>query len=152
MYKIQKRFTFPIGHRLSLHEGDCANFHGHNIATIIGLKSKTLNENGMVMDFSDLSDLVGLVINKWDHALLLNKSDYKILREDVDIDKAFNRLFKIYSFDFEPTAENLSRVIYEELTQHLNGYLAGTDKKHMINIDFVEVWENEKAMARFEAD
>ncbi len=153
MYKIQKRFTFPMGHRLSLHKGACSNWHGHNITVIVGLKSRTLNENGMVIDFSDLSNLVGLVIDKWDHALLLNKTDYKILREDIDIDKAFNKLFKIYSFDFEPTAENLSRVIYEELTQQLNGYLAGTDKnQQLVVVDFIEFWENEKAMVRYEKD
>jgi 6-pyruvoyltetrahydropterin/6-carboxytetrahydropterin synthase len=78
MYKIEKRFTVPIGHRLSKHPGLCSSIHGHNLTILVGVKSPTLNTNDMVIDFSNLKDIVNEVIKVWDHCLLLNECDENI--------------------------------------------------------------------------
>ncbi len=146
MYKIQKKFTIPIGHRLSYHKGKCANWHGHNFEIIVGLKSETLNSNGMILDFADLKTIVHLVIDKWDHALLLHEDDYKKIIEDADIEGVFKTMFNLHSFPFDPTAENLSRVIFEEIKVHL-------DRSYpLIDLDFVEIWENINSMAKYSMD
>ena len=51
MYKIEKRFTLPIGHRLSKHKGRCFSIHGHNFDVLVGIKSPTLNDNDMILDY-----------------------------------------------------------------------------------------------------
>jgi len=68
MYKVEKRFTIPIGHRLSKHKGYCKNLHGHNFVVLIGVKSEKLNENDMVIDFSDLKNESNRILDNWDHS------------------------------------------------------------------------------------
>jgi len=48
MYKVEKKFTLPIGHRLSKHQGRCFSLHGHNFTVLVGVKAELLNENDMV--------------------------------------------------------------------------------------------------------
>ena len=146
MYRIQKKFTIPIGHRLSCHKGKCSNWHGHNFEIIVGLKSETLNSNGMILDFADLKTIVNLVIDKWDHALLLHEDDYVKIMEQSEIEQVFNKMFRIYSFPFDPTAENLSKVVFDEINKHLQS------SYHDVDIDFVEVWENANSMAKYSMD
>ena len=75
MYRIEKRFTVPIGHRLSKHPGRCASIHGHNFVIYVGLKTFQLNENDMIIDFSDLKEFVNTLLDDYDHTLLVNKTD-----------------------------------------------------------------------------
>lgn len=140
-WRISKEFKLPIGHRLSCHPGLCANFHGHNIRIIVGLKSKKLNENGMIMDFSTLKKKVSPILDELDHALILNKNDVKLFNT-IEGENYFNRNFKTISLPFEPTAENLSRYLYFKIYFLLEGD-GGL-------LEYVEVWENDSAMARFE--
>jgi len=146
MYRIQKRFSVPIGHRLSFHKGKCANFHGHNFDFVIGLKRPDLNVHGMVMDFSDLKEFVVAIIGKWDHALLLYNKDYKKLCKQMDIESVFGRVFNIHSLSFEPTAENLARNVFEQLKYQINKLYPD------VMLEFVEVWENSNSMAEYRED
>lgn len=53
MYKIKKRLEISAAHKLSLdYESKCQNLHGHNWVIEIYMKSQTLDQNGMVYDFS----------------------------------------------------------------------------------------------------
>lgn len=60
---ITKIFRFEFAHHLPGHHGKCARPHGHSYrleVTIRGPIKEALGEsdNGMVMDFGDLSQLV----------------------------------------------------------------------------------------------
>ena len=78
-----------MAHRLCLtYESKCSHLHGHNAIVTVYCKSETLNENGMVVDFSTVKDIVkGLL-------------DHQYVNDKVD---------------FNPTAENLARWICEQV-------------------------------------
>ncbi len=89
MYYVKKSLEISASHYLKLdYESKCENLHGHNWNIDIYLKSKKLDQNGMVMDFS----------------IIKRKIKDKIDHQDL------NRVF-----DFNPTAENIARWIQEEL-------------------------------------
>ena len=106
MYEIEKRFTLPIGHRLSKHLGRCSSIHGHNFTVMVGVKSEILNDNYMVIDFSDLKKIIKEVLDRWDHTLLINKDDKDIL------ELCQSKNMRVITLDYDPTAEKLSETIY----------------------------------------
>ena len=52
MYFIEKTFEISASHKLQLsYRSKCENLHGHNWKVTVMCKSRTLDENGMVVDF-----------------------------------------------------------------------------------------------------
>ncbi len=82
MYYIQKSFEISASHRLDLdYESKCTSMHGHNWIITVFCKSESLNQNGMVVDFSHIKQNI------------TSKLDHKNLNEILD---------------FNPTAENIA--------------------------------------------
>ena len=134
MYKVEKRFTLPIGHRLSLHLGNCSSIHGHNFSVLVGVKSEKLNNNYMVIDFSELKKIVKNILDEWDHTLLINTTDTEILN------LCECKKMRIISFPFDPTAEKLSEVLYDVIGKRLPSD---------VYIDYVTLFENENSKATY---
>jgi 6-pyruvoyltetrahydropterin/6-carboxytetrahydropterin synthase len=82
MYYIEKKLEIAGAHRLDLnYESKCKNFHGHNWMITIYCKSENLNQNGMVIDFTQIKKVI------------TDKLDHQNLNE---------------IFNFNPTAENIA--------------------------------------------
>lgn len=93
----------------------------------------------MVIDFSDLKQIVNKIIEKWDHTLLLNKDD------KIFID-AVNRMTNIFLINGEPTAENLCRYLFKEIDTELEtNYPA-------LEVNFVRIWESDDAYAEYNGE
>jgi len=138
MYRVERRFTVPFGHRLSKHTGRCKNFHGHNMVILVGLKTKKLDKNDMVMDFSELNSMVNETLDFWDHTLFIHDDD----REFVKPLEQFGQRVLIFSHD--PTAERLCEVLYDCVIHGL------IDRKLTdVEIDYVTIYENENSKATF---
>ena len=137
MYEVEKRLTLPIGHRLSKHAGRCVNFHGHNLSILLGIKSKNLNYNDMVIDFSDLKDEAMKILDEWDHCLLINK-------EDPILDTDFINGYRVIPFDFDPTAERLCELLYTVLKPRLKNRFG-----QYIELEYVTIYENENSKATY---
>ena len=89
MYYIQKSFEISASHKLVLnYESKCRQLHGHNWHVVVCCRSKELDENGMVVDFTIIKQRIQDVL---DHAYI----------NDV--------------FPFNPTSENLARWITEQI-------------------------------------
>ena len=90
MYTVTKRVEVAGSHRLNLnYESKCSNVHGHNWIITVECICDRLNENGMVIDFTDIKNIV----MKLDH----------------------NNLNDLFSFN--PTAENIAHWICDELNK-----------------------------------
>lgn len=89
-----KSFTFDSAHFLPNYAGECGNLHGHTWKVEIVVEGNELKENGMLIDFHDLSFYIEKLKKKFDHCLL-------------------NDILKI------PTAENISKYIFEFFEEEL---------------------------------
>ena len=137
MFRIEKRFTFPMGHRLSKHRGRCFSMHGHNFVVLIGVKAEKLNEDDMIIDFSNLKALVSGFLDGLDHCLLLNETD-------AELGKQLEGLgMRVITVDHDPTAEKLAEDIYNSINDALEKMYPE------VKMDYVTVFENENSKATY---
>lgn len=69
MYKIRTTFSFEAAHHLTLnYDSPCSRLHGHSYKCSVTLRSPELDDNGMIVDFKQLKQLIKIVIeDKLDH-------------------------------------------------------------------------------------
>ena len=72
--KIAKEFRWEMGHRLPDHFGLCKNIHGHSYKMIVEFEGE-LDKNQMVIDYYDVEKIINPIIEKLDHAFMINKED-----------------------------------------------------------------------------
>lgn len=103
--RVCKEFTFEMAHALFGHEGPCKNIHGHSYKLSVILignpKESKTSDYGMVMDFSEMKEIINReVVHHFDHSLVINK-DYPFEMPGGD---AF---VKVHKVPYQPTCENL---------------------------------------------
>ena len=101
MYSICRWHEIDVGHRVVGQGSKCENIHGHRYRIEFYARSSSLNEIGMVIDFSVIKDLMCKWLDdNWDHKYLAFVEDpfFPILAE----------LPGVYPVDFNPTAENIA--------------------------------------------
>ena len=131
MYRVSKSVSFCYGHRLLNYQGKCQHLHGHNARAVITLERGSLDERGMVEDFSEVKRLVwGWLDSEIDHTLLLHKDDpiLPVLQANGE---------RVMVTDENPTAEVLARMIYE--------YVAAKG----FPVTDVKLWETETSYASY---
>lgn len=80
MYYISKKLEISGAHRLELdYESKCTQMHGHNWQIEVFCKADTLDANGMVVDFSAISE----VVRKLDHQCLNDVLDVNPTAENI---------------------------------------------------------------------
>lgn len=88
MYTVTKRIEVSGAHCLRLpYESKCTRLHGHNWIIDVTCRREELDENGMVVDFTHIKD----VVMKLDHAFI-------------------NDIVKN-----NPTAENIAKWIHDQI-------------------------------------
>jgi 6-pyruvoyltetrahydropterin/6-carboxytetrahydropterin synthase len=128
---ITKEVYFCYGHRLINHPGKCRHLHGHSVKASISVVRDQLNEQGMVCDFADIRMCAERYIDQFlDHNLLLHKDDPLI----PHLTSSQERFLAI---DEHPTAEVLSKMIYNHL------------KQSGLNVSQVVLWETASAYASY---
>lgn len=111
MFRITRRFDFCYGHRLLNYDGKCRFLHGHNGQVAITLQAETLDQRGMLLDFSDIKRVVSVWIDQTlDHRMILHRDDPAV--------GALRALGEpLFLIDTNPTAENIARLIFDFTAQ-----------------------------------
>lgn len=111
MYYVKKRMEISASHQLSLdYESKCQNMHGHNWDIVVYLKSKELNANGMVMDFTIIKDKI---YGRLDHGNL-NELLPEINPTGENIAKWIKDMIGDKCYRVEVTESEKNTAIYEE--------------------------------------
>ncbi len=106
MIRITKEFRFEGAHALSGYNGKCKHIHGHSYllyVTIRGeaLKDKSSSQDGMLMDFNELKQIVNSrIIDVYDHSLMMCQGS--ALQEEI-----IREYGNVVVLPFRPTCENL---------------------------------------------
>ncbi len=131
MFRVSRQIDFCYGHRLLNYEGKCRHLHGHNGRAVIRIASESLDDRGMVMDFSDIKRVVSTWIDEnLDHRMILNRADPAVpMLEQLGE--------PLYLIDTNPTAENIARLIFQ--FAHRQGY----------PVTQVDLWETRSCFATF---
>jgi 6-pyruvoyltetrahydropterin/6-carboxytetrahydropterin synthase len=110
---LKVRDKFQAAHYLKEYQGKCEHLHGHTFHVEAQIEVKKLDATGIGIDFTEIKKELAAILP--DHTLL-------------------NEVY-----DFNPSAENLSRHFYLELK-----------KKYPVKA--VTVWESEDASATYSED
>ena len=114
---IRRYVETDTGHRVPNHKSKCKHMHGHRYrweAEIEGdvVTEKGVSEEGMLMDFSDISDILTIHIHDVvDHAFVVYQGDYLALSAL----KLMGDEHRTVIVDFIPTAENLAKWAFEQI-------------------------------------
>ncbi len=110
MFRLKQQIDFCYGHRLLNYKGKCGQLHGHNARVEVVLQAEELNDLGMVVDFRELkAKLKGWIDATFDHRVILCERD-----PVVNVLKELGEPVVVLSEN--PTAENLAKFIFEEVT------------------------------------
>lgn len=117
MYYLKTEHSFDSAHFLQEYDGKCRNIHGHRWRVVATMKAESLKnsgqERGMVLDFGDFKRDLKAMVDFYDHAFLieagsLSKKLYEALIEEN---------FKLIELPFRPTAENMAKYFYDQLSK-----------------------------------
>ena len=97
-----------MGHRLPHHPGGCRNLHGHSYRMQVEVEGEPA-DNGMIIDFDDMTRAVRPLIEELDHAFLCRDTD----KDLAAFLQAHGMKHKIVSF--ASTVENISMFFADRL-------------------------------------
>ncbi|KIH77408.1 preQ(0) biosynthesis protein QueD [Geoalkalibacter ferrihydriticus] len=123
MYHLTIQTHFAAAHNLIHYQGDCENLHGHNWKVEVTVGAHELDKAGLAIDFKILKRETNLILDLLDH---------KYLNEIKPFD------------EISPSSENISRFIFEKLTESLNN--------GNVIVERITVWESDNACASYTAD
>jgi 6-pyruvoyltetrahydropterin/6-carboxytetrahydropterin synthase len=107
MFRVTREIDFCYGHRLLNYNGKCKYLHGHNGRAVITIESAKLDSRGMVIDFTEIKEIVSKWIDEnLDHRMILH-------RDDPAVGALRNLGEPMYLIDTNPTAENIARLIFD---------------------------------------
>jgi 6-pyruvoyltetrahydropterin/6-carboxytetrahydropterin synthase len=118
--RVTKEFSFEMAHALWNYDGPCKNVHGHSYKLYVTLSGSPLNDirnpkNGMVIDFSDIGNIVKKnIINVFDHAVTVS-GNY----DNVKLNDFKTLLGNVIIVDYQPTCENLVADFASRIRKHL---------------------------------
>ena len=112
MYTLTVKDHFDAAHALFGYPGECKNLHGHTWDIEASVRGAQLNDIGILYDFKLLKADLRAVLDAFDHKYLNETAPFDVINA---------------------TAENLARVIYEQLEASLPEY---------VELEQVAVWES----------
>jgi 6-pyruvoyltetrahydropterin/6-carboxytetrahydropterin synthase len=99
MYELTVDSHFSSAHCLAGYKGKCANLHGHTWVVSATVRANELDEIGICIDFKKIAGALDEIVDRFDHQTLNSLPEFNGLN---------------------PTAENISRIVFEQLSATLN--------------------------------
>lgn len=112
MYELTVKGHFDAAHALRGYQGECRDLHGHTWDVEVTVAGETLDAVGIVYDFKRLKEDLAEILGRFDHVYLNDVPPFD---------------------EMNATAENLARVVYEELSRAVGDGVGVTE---------VAVWES----------
>jgi len=97
MYEIKVKTDFSAAHNLKNYHGKCEHLHGHNWIVEARFNYKTLDKDGMAVDFKEAKKVLKFAIEIVDHAYLNEVKELK---------------------NINPTSENMAKFIYDRVKKN----------------------------------
>lgn len=131
MYRVTQEIEFCYGHRLLNYDGKCRHLHGHNGKAVIVLEGESLDDRGMLIDFTDIKRKIRCWIEEnLDHRMILCEDDPLL----PTLLEAGEPLFVI---PVNPTAESIAQLIFQQA------------REHGLPVVEVKLWETSKSCATY---
>lgn len=141
-YTIRKTFKFEAAHFLEhAYSTACMSVHGHSYVVEVFVRADQLNKDGMVIDFGQLKDVAGNLIDSFDHALIIKESE-----KDHPLSKAE----KVVTMKENPTAENMARHFFEKIRSKLIDNRSMDNERRGLRLVKVRVHETKTGWAEYE--
>ncbi|MCR5621984.1 MAG: 6-carboxytetrahydropterin synthase QueD [Treponema sp.] len=106
MFEVRVEAAFSAAHFLQDYHGKCERLHGHNYKVFAHARGSTLDEGGMLLDFSELKKALRTVCEELDHR---NLNDFDFFRQN-------------------PSAERIAMYIYEGIVRQIPSLRRNTDR------------------------
>lgn len=142
-FTVQKKINWEMGHRLSLHKGKCHNIHGHSYIAEIVVEAQGLDGQGMVVDFYNYKPLKEWIDETLDHSFMINDAD-PMKNQVIELCEEYE--MKLMIVNFEPTAENIAKMIAIQAVKYLN---REANTEHPYIVRQVTVWETASSSATY---
>lgn len=123
MYEVTKTVWFCAAHQVRFDDGQCERLHGHNWRVQVTVRAAELDRIGYVVDFAELKRETWLAVERFDH-------------KNINEIAPFTEL--------NPTAENLSRYVHEQLAKRFDD--------GRVFVYQVEIWETDNNRAAWTTD
>lgn len=122
---VTKEFTFEAAHQLPGHKSKCANLHGHSYRVVVTIYGDIKDfpgttDDGMVIDFADLKEIVKPIIDEMDHSILCDEEQYQQLLMLSDDGTWMFVNTKLYNLGMRTTAENIAWHIADKVYPYLS--------------------------------
>lgn len=134
MFTVTREIDFCYGHRLLNYAGKCRHLHGHNGRLLVTFETASLDERGMVLDFTEIKRVLnGWIDEHLDHRMILEHRDpaAAVLKQMGE---------PVFEIDSSPTAENLARLIFN------------VAREQGLPVVEVRLWETPHCSATYRAD
>jgi 6-pyruvoyltetrahydropterin/6-carboxytetrahydropterin synthase len=123
MFEITVEDHFSSGHYLRNYHGRCENPHGHNYRVCVTLVGNELQDNGLLLDFKQLKEIIQPIIDSLDHQMINEISPFT---------------------ELNPSAENLARYFFDEIA----GQVVKTTANR-VTVKSCTVYETDRSSATY---
>ena len=120
MWEVSHETVVAAAHQLRFSPGEGERLHGHNWRIKATLRASALAKEGWVVDFYVLGRTLRAIVEPYEHAFLNDIPPFD---------------------DLNPTAENLARVVADELAAKMED-----DRVKVVRVD---VWESDECWATY---
>lgn len=144
--KLSREYRFEAAHILENHNGKCARLHGHGYLVQVWMKgepkkSPSASNDGMLLDFQDMDDIIKPDIEKMDHKFLAGGSE-AIIHKLTAGDRTALGIVPYFT-GMRTTCENLARYMWSLWAPAIR-------KNHTnVNLMSVVLYETQKSFAEF---